>query len=123
MAEILTPPGDVELMEELPPQSPGRVFWRQMRKSPLAIAGGALLALFYLVALIAPFVAPYPQEEMDRERYFHPPQTLHWVDANGSFHFRPFVYQARLVDPGSFKYEDDVSRPLPLRFFVTGSEY
>ena len=55
------------------------MFWTQMRKSPLAIAGGVVLAIFYLLALFAPFVAPYPQEEMDRAKYFHPPQALHWV--------------------------------------------
>ena len=60
-----------------PRSRPAVVFWRQMRKSPLAIAGGVVLTLFYLLALFAPFVAPYPQEEMDRAKYFHPPQTLH----------------------------------------------
>jgi peptide/nickel transport system permease protein len=123
MAEILTPPGDQELLEELPPQSPARVFWRQMRKSPLAIVGGVVLAVFYLLALFAPFVAPYSQEEMDRERFFHPPQDVRWIEANGSFHLRPFVYATRLVDPGGFGYEEDTSRPMPLRFFVRGSSY
>ena len=83
------------------------IFWTQMRKSPLAIAGGVVLALFYLLALLAPFVAPYPQEEMDRAKYFHPPQRLHWFDADGSFSLRPFVRDMRLVDLGSFDYEED----------------
>ena len=67
------------LSDVLSPQSPGAVFWTQMKKSPLAIAGGVLLTFFYLLALFAPFIAPYPQEEMDRQNYFHPPQTLHWI--------------------------------------------
>ena len=66
-----------------------------MRKSPLAIAGGVVLAIFYLLALFAPFVAPYPQEEMDRAKYFHPPQALHWVRADGSFSLRPYVRDMR----------------------------
>src|SRR5262245_31588244 len=33
------------------PQSPARIFWKQLRKSPLAIAGGAVLTLFYLLAI------------------------------------------------------------------------
>ena len=53
-----------------PPESPGRIFWRQLKKSPLAIIGGALLLLFYILAIVAPFVAPYSEEEMDRRRYF-----------------------------------------------------
>src|SRR4029077_8198929 len=77
---------------ELPPQSPGQLFWRQLRKSPLAIAGGALLALFYAGALFAPFLAPYAPEAMDRERFFHPPQRLHWIDASHHWHALPFVY-------------------------------
>ena len=74
-----------------PPESPLRIFWTHLKKSPLAIAGGAVLALFYALALVAPFVAPYSEEEMDRRSYFHPPQSLHWIDNTGSFHIRPFV--------------------------------
>ena len=81
--------GDPDALEVVSPQSPGVVFWTQMRKSPLAIAGGVVLTIFYLLALFAPFVAPYPQEEMDRAKYFHPPQALHWVRADGSFSLRP----------------------------------
>jgi peptide/nickel transport system permease protein len=105
------------------PQSPAVVFWTQMKKSPLAIAGGIVLAVFYLLALVAPFVAPYPQEEMDRTKYFHPPQPLRWVRSDGSFSLRPFVRDMRLVDVGSFEYEEDRSRELPLRFFVRGYDY
>jgi peptide/nickel transport system permease protein len=105
------------------PQSPLRVFWRQFRKSPLAIAGGSVLAVFYLLALLAPFVAPYTAEQMDRERYFHRPQALRWVDADGGFHLRPFVYATRLADPGAFRYEDLPAQPLPLRFLVRGPQY
>ncbi|RPI56135.1 MAG: ABC transporter permease [Acidobacteria bacterium] len=94
-----------------------------MRKSPLAIVGAIVLAIFYLMALFAPFIAPYPQEEMDRAKYFHPPQSLHWVRADGSFSPRPFVREMRVADMGSFEYEEDPSSELPLRFFVRGYPY
>ena len=87
--------GDPDVLEVVSPQSPAVVFWTQMRKSPLAIAGGVVLTIFYLLALFAPFVAPYPQEEMDRAKYFHPPQALHWVRADGSFSLRPYVREMR----------------------------
>src|SRR5687768_6308041 len=105
------------------PQSPAVVFWTQMRKSPLAIAGGVVLTIFYLLALFAPFVAPYPQEEMDRARYFHPPQSLHWVRADGSFGLRPYVREMRVADMSSFEYEEVRSRELPVKFFVRGYAY
>jgi peptide/nickel transport system permease protein len=105
-----------------PPQSPTRIFWRQLRKSPLAIVGGAVLALLYLLALIAPFVAPYSQEDMDRQRYFHPPQSLHWIGANG-FSLRPFVRPTAVAGAGTFRYLEQPGREFPVRFFVRGSSY
>lgn len=105
-----------------PPQSPGRIFWRQMRRSPLALVGGAALLVLYLLALFAPFVAPYAQEDMDRQRYFHPPQSLHWVGPAG-VSMRPFVHPTRLVEAGSFAYADTTDEVQPVRFFVRGAPY
>jgi peptide/nickel transport system permease protein len=93
---------------------------RDLARQPLAIAGGALLALFYGVALLAPLIAPYPEDEMDRDRFYHPPQRVHWIDAAGRLHVPPFVHPTRLVDPGGFRYEEDRTRVLPIRLFVRG---
>jgi peptide/nickel transport system permease protein len=108
--------------DALPPQSPARIFWRQLRKSPLAIIGGVILTLMYLMAVLAPFLAPYSQEEMDRQRYFHPPQSVRWVGTDG-FSFRPFVRGTRLDSAGSFQYVDEAKSEHPVRFFVRGSRY
>jgi len=112
----------VEAAQGLPPQSPWRLFWRQFRRSQLGVAGSVLLAIFYTLALFAPFVAPYSQEEMDRQRFFHPPHRLHWVD-RGRFHLLPFIYPTRLEDPGNLTYREDRSRIVPVRFFVRGAPY
>jgi peptide/nickel transport system permease protein len=117
----LTRPAESDL--GAPPQSPGRLFWREFRKSDLGVAGGLVLVLLYGLALLAPFVAPYPQEEMDRARFFHPPQRLHWVDAAGRFHPRPFIRPTIVADDGGFLYREDPSRAQPLRFFVRGARY
>ena len=111
------------LSDVLSPQSPGVVFWTQLKKSPLAIAGGLLLTFFYLLALFAPFIAPYPQELMDRQNYFHPPQRLHWVSPGGGFHLRPFVRDTELADRETFQYTEDLAREMPLRLFVHGAPY
>jgi len=107
---------------EPPPESPWRVFRRQMRRSPLAIAGGGVLALFYLLALFAPFIAPYTQEEMDRDRYFHPPQAIHWSGPDG-LRARPFVYDTTLEDAGAFHYVEKDTAIRPVRFLVRGGSY
>ena len=123
MTDLFTPlrinPLDVEAAAV--PQSPARIFWRQLRKSPLAIGGGGLLACFYLCALLAPFIAPYASDELDRERYYHPPQPLHWIDTEGQFHLVPFIYATRITDPSSFRYEEDRSRRVPVKFFARGA--
>jgi len=107
---------------EAQPQSPGRVFWRQFRRNRVAVAGGALLALLYSLALLAPFVAPYPQDELDRRRFYHPPQALHWRDASGRVHLRPFVY-ATAPGASGMDYREDRTRRVPVRFLARGAPY
>ncbi len=107
----------------LPPQSPWQLFWRQFRRSYLGVFGGALLAALYLFALLAPFLAPYAQEEMDRARFFHPPQQLHWIEPSGRVHLLPFVHPTRLSDSANLLYREDRSTIQPLRFFVHGARY
>ncbi len=96
--------------------------WRRLRRNRAALTGAVLLAIFYCLALLAPFVAPYPEDEMDRSRFYHPPQALHWRDLEGRIHLRPFVRPTR---PGSatLAYQEDPARGVPLRFFVHGARY
>jgi len=116
-------PAAEERVQALPPQSPWRMFWRQFRRSHLAIAGGGLLAVFYAIALLAPFLAPYSQESMDRARFFHPPHRLHWIDARGRFHPIPFVHPTRLAVGSNTRFEEDRSRIVPIRLLVRGASY
>lgn len=109
--------------QALPSMSPWQLFLRQFRRSTLAVVGGWLLLVLYTLALLAPFLSPYGPEQMDRNRFFHPPTMLRWVDTQGSFHLGPFIYATRLSDPSSLRYEEDRSRMLPLRFFTQGAPY
>ncbi len=125
MTDARLPLASAEALDAtLPPQSPWRIFWRQLRKSPFAIAGGVLLGTFYACALFAPFLAPYSQQEMDRQNYFRPPQRLHWIDrSGGSLRVGPFVRDMRLADASAFRYEEDPARVVPVRLFATGQPY
>ena len=123
LAPLVLDPAESRADTATPPESPTTIFWRQLKKSPLAIIGGSVLLLFYLLAIVAPFVAPYTEEEMDRRRYFHPPHSLHLVDRNGTFHLRPFVRETRLANPQQFRYEEIETEERPLRFFVRGASY
>jgi peptide/nickel transport system permease protein len=71
----------------------------------------ACLALVYLSAVLAGFIAPYDPITQHRDLPFAPPTRIHMVDAAGRWHARPFIY------------EEDRSRRHAVRFFVRGSQY
>jgi peptide/nickel transport system permease protein len=102
------------------PWSPAREFWRQLRRSPLAVAGGALLVLLYLLALFAPFLAPYAESDIDRARFFHPPTPIHVRDAEGHWH-APFVYGTRAGMDQS--YTLDPAQRYTIHLFPSGARY
>ena len=83
----------------------------------------SLLAILYASVLLAGFLAPYAPAEQNRDRPFAPPTRLHFAEATGKLHLRPFVY--RLVSqPGGFgDYGEDRSTRYPMRFLVRGASY
>ncbi len=110
------------MADRAPAGSPASRARRALRRNPPALTGAVLLALLYFVALVAPFVAPYAESDIDRERFYHPPTPLHWRDAHGAWSAWPHVYLTRPDDVG-LGYQEDTSQPLPLRLFVHGSPY
>jgi len=82
-----------------------------------------LLAAVYASAALAGFLAPYDPVEQNRGLAFAPPSRLHLVDDSGRVHLRPFVY-ALGPRPGTFDvYDEDRSRPYPIRLFPQGALY
>jgi peptide/nickel transport system permease protein len=75
------------------------------------------LGLLHAAVLLAGFVAPYPYAEQHRDDPYAPPTRVHWFDAQGRFHVRPFVY-ALAPDPASGGYREDTAQTYPIRFLV-----
>src|SRR6516162_8663227 len=92
------------------PRTPLQLAWRQLLRYRLAVAGGIILVTLYTVMLLAPFLAPYALDFSDRSLFYAPPVGVHFVDARGRFHLRPFVYAYRVVDPTLPSYAWDTSR-------------
>ena len=105
------------------PRTPLQLAWRQLLRYRLAVAGGIILVTLYTVMLLAPFLAPYALDFSDRSLFYAPPVGVHFVDARGRFHLRPFVYAYRVVDPTLPSYAWDTSRTYDVRFFVAGAPY
>jgi len=100
-----------------------QLMWWRYRKHRLAMAAAIVLILFYIVVLIADFLAYADPDASEAQRSVMPPQPIHWMD-NGKF--APYVYGiigAR--DPVTFirVYEPDLNAKYPVRFFSQGFEY
>lgn len=73
------------------------------------------LAVFHFLVLCAGFFAPYDFSTQNREAPFARPTRLHFVDARGQFHVRPFVYGC--LD-GQLTCENEQSQIFPIRFLI-----
>jgi peptide/nickel transport system permease protein len=90
---------------------------------PKLVLAVALLAVFHGTVLFAGFFAPYDFAEQNRDRPFAAPTALHFEDAQGHWHARPFVY-ALADDPANpGAYIADPRTQYPVRFFVKGAPY
>src|SRR5262245_26594170 len=89
-----------------------------MRCRPLL----GLLALVYLATAFAGFLSPDDPAAQHRDLSFAPPTRLHFIDAEGRLHLRPFVY-ALARSAADEAYVEDRSRISPVRFFVRGARY
>lgn len=92
----------------------------------LAVVSLIVLGVFYFVVAFAEFVAPYDPETFIAQLTLAPPQRIRFVDAEGNFSLRPFVYpQKKTLDPVTYSptYTEDETLPQPLGFFVRGDPY
>ena len=103
-----------------------QLMWRKFTRHKLAIIGGVVLTIFYVAAIFCEFFAPYDLRERNPDRNYTPPQIPRFVDADGGFHLRPFVYGlTESRDPETWRniYTLDRSQRFPLQLFVRGDPY
>jgi peptide/nickel transport system permease protein len=103
-----------------------QLVWRRFRKSKAAIVGALLVVALVILALFADFFSPYPLQEIDLNNAFIPPSTLHFVDAQGKFHLRPFVYAEEItINMKTFEptWAENTDKTFGIYFFVEGWEY
>jgi len=103
-----------------------QLMWWKFKKHKLALIGSAILGFFVFVALFAEFLSPYTSTARTPNYLHGRPQVLHFVDAEGKFHLRPFTYAlTAAMDPQTFLLEvkEDTSEPWPVYFFIKGDPY
>lgn len=99
--------------------------WKFLRHK-LAVVALIALIFLYLGALFAEFLAPFNPRLPHENSQYVPPQRLHFVDADGVFHLRPFIYEITTsIDQETLAtiYSEDRSKIHPIYLFVHGDPY
>jgi len=100
-----------------------RLMWWRFRRHRLAMIGTAVVLLFYLVVVLAEFLAYASPTASEAQRSLLPPQWIRWFDEG---RLMPHVLGLRGIrDPNTLKrvYTPDPSIKIPVRFFAPGFDY
>ncbi|MCE7030301.1 ABC transporter permease [Jiella avicenniae] len=104
--------------------SQARLIWWRFLRHRVAVVSLAFLAVSYAAILVVEFLSPYELNSRHTDFIFAPPQAVHLFH-EGSF-VGPFVYPLDYtLDMETLRrtYEEDRTRPLPIRFFCSGEPY
>lgn len=100
-----------------------RLVWLRFRRHRLAVVGGIVVGLFYLLALFADFVAYSDPHRSDTRLANVPPQSVKLFDGwRLSPHVHPVIGER---DPTNLQriYVVDDGTKIPITFFAPGYEY
>ncbi len=120
---VPVPVADGEKETNIYVASQWQLMWWRFRKHRLAMLGGIVTILIYMVALFGEFFAPLPPDQTNTQATYAPPQTLVLFDEDG---FNPHVLGYKVeVDPVALRrtFVLDPENKVPVRLFVRGWSY
>lgn len=123
-AEAETYPTDERVNYEILSQR--QLIWRKFKRHRVAVICMYLLIALYVVTIFAEFFAPYDAFTRHTTYLFAPPTRIHFVDPDGTFHLRPFVYgidNELNMETFQREYVEDQSEMYFIQFFVKGEPY
>jgi len=106
-------------------RSPFRLAMRRLKRHKTAMVGLYVLIALYLGAILADFVAPYTYDSEARKLSYAPPTRIHFVDAEGKFHLRPFIYVTSYEFDEIHRrvFAEDKSKRYPIELFARGDRH
>ncbi len=99
---------------------------KKFKKHTLAKISLVILAFFALSAIFSEFLSPYLTDVYQEQYTNCPPSKIHWIDQEGKFHLRPFVYglkSERHPVTNRKVFVEDTEVVAPIHFFVKGDTY
>jgi peptide/nickel transport system permease protein len=99
------------------------VIKRRFLRNRVALIGGAIIAMFYVVALFANFLAPYDADQRFDAALYVPPQAVYLVD-DGKI-YPHILGLTQTIDAETLRrtYTADPTQKVALQFFVHGEKY
>jgi peptide/nickel transport system permease protein len=103
-----------------------QLVWRRFRRSPISIVGGLMVLVLVFLAVFAEFFSPNNIYKADLPSAFMPPTQVRLFDADGNFHWMPFVYKIEnTLDPVTFQvyWAENTDQRYEVRLFVRSWPY
>ena len=104
------------------------LMWRRFKRHKLALVSLWIVGLFYLVALLAEFLAPFDPAAYNPRYTYAPPQGIQFFATNddGSWSFGPYVHgYATAIDKQAMRrtFVIDPEVRIPVTFFAPSEPY
>ena len=103
-----------------------QLMWRKFRKHKLAIVGAVILFIMYFIAIFCGFLSPHGPFQRYVGYMYCPPQKIRFIDEEGKFHIRPFMYGiTQEIDMKSLRryYTADTNKQYPIKLFIRSHTY
>ena len=100
--------------------------WWRFKKHKLAIISVVVLGFAYFVALFCEPFAPHDPNRYSANWVLSPPMKVRFIDAEGKFRLRPFVYgltSSRDMETLAIIVVPDTTKIYPIKLFVRGDSY
>ena len=97
----------------------------RLKKNRYGMFGFYSVIFIFLLAIFAEFLSPHSYKKTYPDKLYYPPQALNFIDNEGNFHLRPFVYDlVEEMDMETFEFTFTESEEMiPVYFFIKGDEY
>ena len=97
-----------------------QLIWRRFRKNRMGVIAGALLLVFYILAIGADFFAPYHYNEINMRLRHVPPQRLHFSVEDGFYVHG--LKSVRNPDTLELEFTKDLAKRHPVEFFFKDAD-
>ncbi|YAI81769.1 MAG: ABC transporter permease [cyanobacterium endosymbiont of Rhopalodia sterrenbergii] len=101
-------------------------WFQKLKNNYLARFGATILVFFYILVILADFIAPYNPYLSQVDGSLLPPTPIYWTTQDGKFigpHIYPTTQSPTDVKTGERTLNVDFDNPTPIRLFIKGDRY